>query len=53
MLFRSDPDDAMLAVPIVCAFGFAQYLLLAAAAIAPVFALLLLYLRWKALKVAA
>ena len=28
-------------------------LLLAAAAIAPVFALLLLYLRWKALKVAA
>jgi archaetidylinositol phosphate synthase len=48
-----DPDDAMLAVPIVCALGFAQYLLLAAAGIAPIFALLLLYLRWKALKVVA
>lgn len=45
-----DPDDAMLAVPIAGALGFSFYLLLAAATIAPLFALILLYLRWRALR---
>ena len=45
-----DPDDAMLAVPIAGFFGFSIYLLIAAAAVAPLFALILLYLRWKALR---
>ncbi len=45
-----DPDDAMLAVPFACAFGFSMYLLVAAAFIAPLFALILLYLRWKILR---
>lgn len=45
-----DPDDAMLAVPIACALGLSMYLLVAAAFIAPLFALILLYLHWKTLR---
>ena len=45
-----DPDDAMLAVPLACALGFSMYLLIAAALVAPLFALILLYLRWKTLR---
>jgi len=45
-----DPDDAMLAVPLAGALGFSLYLLIAAALIAPLFALILLYLRWRVLR---
>jgi phosphatidylglycerophosphate synthase len=45
-----DPDDAMLVVPLACALGFSQMLLATAALVAPGFALLLLYLRWRSLR---
>lgn len=45
-----DPDDAMLAVPLAGALGFSLYLLIVAALVAPLFAMILLYLRWKAMK---
>jgi phosphatidylglycerophosphate synthase len=45
-----DPDDAMLIVPLAAALGFSAYLLVVAAIAAPLFALILLFLRWKSLK---
>jgi phosphatidylglycerophosphate synthase len=45
-----DPDDAMLIVPLACALGFSPMLLTTAALVAPGFALLLLYLRWRTLR---
>lgn len=44
-----DPDDAMLAVPLSCAVGFSLHLLIVAAVVAPLFALILLILRWRTL----
>lgn len=44
-----DPDDAMLAVPVVCAVGFSFYLLIVAAIVAPMFALVLFIVRWRTL----
>ena len=40
----------MLAVPLAGALGFSLYLLIVAALVAPLFAMILLYLRWKAMK---